>query len=69
MNNYSDPVTTLVYAFVQEFGPEHKLFGSTPLGLRGICDALQGAQWNAWVNLQDGSGVFGVNLEGMKYDD
>ena len=62
-------VTRLVQTFVQEFGPDHKLFGGKSLGHRGICDAAQGVQWNAWVSLRDGSGVFGVNLEGMKYDD
>ena len=61
-------VIMLVQAFVEEFGPDHKLFGSKALGWSGICDAAQGVQWNAWVDLSDGSGVFGVNLEGMKYD-
>ena len=62
-------ITRLTRVFAKEFGPDHKLFGSKGLGHRGICDAAQGVQWNAWVSLRDGSGVFGVNLEGMKYDD
>lgn len=55
-------------AFIKVFGGQHRPFGSRSIRTGGLSDAIQGVQWNAGYDPDDGSRWVGVNLEGMQYD-
>lgn len=49
--------------------PEN-MFGSASLELAGVCDGLEGVQWNCWIQWHGAHQLAyaGVNLEGKVYD-
>ena len=63
-----DPaILRLVFAALLSCQPRN--FGTPSLGHLGCSDDNNGVQWNTWVDLSTGTCLFGVNLEGMAYDD
>ena len=68
-----DPSRLLIAAFselTRTIPADAFMFGSPSLQVAGMCDGTRGAQWNAWIEWDDGRQMAyaGVNLEGMVYD-
>ena len=68
MSRLEDNAPVVIGLFKDLFECDGRPFGSPSLCLEGVCDGVEGVQWNAWHSLDDEGDWLGVNLEGKQYD-